>query len=317
VLAAERGRYDAGLARAWLERAAVAGERRDGRAALGHVEHADAIVARLGKPALLEAASLHLRGAALAERGDAAGAERALDAALERREKALGAVHVDVGRTLVALGNVQRSGAAPRLDAARVSFERARAIFEQELGTAHVLLGECDHNLAGVERVAGKLEAARARYERALEVEKKALGEKNPAVARTTNSIGLVLVELGDAKGALARFDEASAIFRELGLSELASSLHNAGLALASLGRFGEARARWDEALALPNVAGVRREDLVRARGENAAPIPPAIPVPPPKSRPPEEKSSPVAKPAAAPMPAKPREGSYLPAPAW
>ncbi|UJR83357.1 serine/threonine-protein kinase [Sandaracinus amylolyticus] len=224
LLAAESAGDDTLIARAWLLLVRVAGETGRTDVATERVQHADAVLARLGRPDELEATLRNASGVVLTERGELDEAERELRAALALRVRRLGAEHSEVARVRSNLGNVARL--AGRLDDALAEHRRALAIDERALSPSHPIVGRHHHNLGGVLRLTGDLDAALAEYQRALAIKEAALGE-HPEVALTENSLGLVRTERRELDAARAHYERALRIFEHERHGDRAIVLHN------------------------------------------------------------------------------------------
>ncbi|MEJ7732737.1 MAG: serine/threonine-protein kinase [Polyangiaceae bacterium] len=249
IWAAEAARADASAARGWLELLAAQAERGAWTEAEPTVRHAAAATARLGDPPALRAAVLHGAGVVATNLGRGEEAAADLEQALALRRETHGAEHVEVARTLTALGNLERTRG--RLDAALELHRRALAMDASLLGAAHPALARHHHNVAGVLRLMGKRSEAMASYQTALALELAALGEAHPSVGITRNSIGLVRMEEGDLTGARRELEAALAILEPLQHAERAAPLQNLGMVLARQGAHAEAMARLEAARAL------------------------------------------------------------------
>ncbi|MCX4242123.1 serine/threonine-protein kinase [Paraliomyxa miuraensis] len=101
---------------------------------------------------------LNSLGALYSERGDSQRSRELLREALEVKQEALGAGHVDVGISWYNLGYALVAHGA--LDEARDAFEQARAIFEATVGDAHPLYQHSKGGLCRVEQAQGNAAAA-------------------------------------------------------------------------------------------------------------------------------------------------------------
>jgi pentatricopeptide repeat protein len=102
---------------------------------------------------------------------------------LEIQQKALGAEHLDVARTLNNLAGVfQRRG---RYSTAEDSYHRVLAIQETKLGPEHVEVARTWNNLAKAYFGEGRLEEAESLYLRALALQEKTLETAHPDKAAT------------------------------------------------------------------------------------------------------------------------------------
>ena len=246
---AEAAHDDRTAARAWLELCALAGDGGTWTDAEATARHASAAVARLGDPSDLRAAVLHAAGVVHTNLRRFDEAARELDLALALRRRAFGEEHIEVARTLTALGNLAR--ARGELERALELHGRARAIDERLLGAGHPAMGRHLHNIAGALRLLGRHDEAMQSYEAALVLEREGLGEGHPAVGITRNSMGLVRLDQGDTPGARAHFEAALAILERAGHPDRAAALQNLGIALAQQGLHVDAIARFEAALAI------------------------------------------------------------------
>ncbi|MBL8607052.1 MAG: serine/threonine protein kinase, partial [Myxococcales bacterium] len=259
LVAAEGGRDDRAAAAVWLELLAVRAERGGFAEVVASEAPATAAIARLGSPADLEAALRFLLGVARTNTGELDLARRDLDASLAARERLHGERHLDVTRTLTALGNLARV----RGERARALelHERALGIDAELLGSEHPALARHHHNAGGVLRLEGRLAEARARYERALALEARGYGASSLAVGRTENSLGLVAIAERDWPAAQVRLERARVILASH--PDRALALHNLGIVAAAGGRHHDAIRLYDEALAVH--AAAHRDDAVVA----------------------------------------------------
>lgn len=258
LLAAEAGRADTTVARAWIAQVGIAGERGRYQEAARLGRHAAVWVERIGAPVRLEATLRNTVGLVHYNRGAHEAAARELERALALRSRELGPEHPEVARTLTALGNLARA----RRDhpAALDHHRRALAIDRAVLGDAHPNVGRHLHNLAGVLRLQGELDAAAEHYARALAIEDRALGAAHPQTALTHNSLGLVELERGHLDAAREHFARAAEALVAADHGEAAVALHNLGRVAArsgdpaaALGRYRDALARYQRDLGGPH----------------------------------------------------------------
>lgn len=240
--AAERGHDDAGVARAWIELAELAGERRDLAAADERARHAEAALARAGDPAPLVAALESLRGLIAYNRGRLDEAEALFTAALARDGADLAAVRSSLGSVARARG---------LLDEALAHQQAAFALDRERLGEAHPAVARDLHNIAGVLRLEGDLAGALARYREALAIERAALGDAHAATGLTRNSIGLVLMAQDQLDDAEVEIAAARDILEAAAHGERAIAHHNLGLIAQRRGDHRAALRHYDAALAI------------------------------------------------------------------
>ena len=243
--AAERGHDDAGVARAWIELAEIAGERRDLATADERARHAEAALARAGDPAPLVAALEALRGLVAYNRGRLDEAEALFTAALGRDGADLAAVRSSLGSVARARG---------LLDEALAHHRAALAIDRERLGAAHPAIARDLHNVAGVLRLEGDLAGALAHYREALAIERAALGDGHAATGLTRNSIGLVLMAQGQLDDAEVEIAAARDILEAAAHGERAIAHHNLGLIAQRRGDHRAALRHFDAALAVYRV---------------------------------------------------------------
>lgn len=212
LVAAEGAHDDREAALVWLEIIALRGDAGRFADAVAAEAPATAAIARLGSPLDLTASLRFELGVARTNLGETeyAHARRDLDAALAAREQLHGEKHLDVARTLTALGNLTRL--TNDLPGALALHQRALAIDTDVLGKDHPALGRDHHNIGGVLRMQGQLDLAQAEYERALDLEIRGLGPRAAAVGRTENSLGLTAMARGDLPAARAHFERAKDI---------------------------------------------------------------------------------------------------------
>jgi CHAT domain-containing protein len=164
-------------------------------------------------------------------------AEAQMKRAIEIQEKALGATHPDLAKSLTNLAEVYRLTA--RYALAEPLQRRALAIQEKALGKDHPHVGVTLNNLAASYVAWGRFADAEPLYRRSVDIQRKALGQGHPQVATTLNNLGLVYMRLGkhtdaerDLKAALAIREQAlSKDHPDVGqsLGNLAAAYRNAG----------------------------------------------------------------------------------------
>jgi tetratricopeptide (TPR) repeat protein/tRNA A-37 threonylcarbamoyl transferase component Bud32 len=114
---------------------------------------------------------------------------RLLEAALEKREAALGPDHLDVAESASQLGDLSRKQG--RYDAAEPLLKRALSIRERNLGPEHRMVAESLTNLAVLYENAGRFDEARPLYERAVSIREKIPGDE-AGLARTMQNLGIL-----------------------------------------------------------------------------------------------------------------------------
>ncbi len=298
VAQAVRGRADTTLARAWLTRIAIAGDRRDLTTADDFGVLAVASVERAGSPPHLTATLARLRGLIAYNRGKLDDGHALLEAARTQFIEVSGPRSVEVATTLSALGSVAR--AAGKLDDAERWHRDALAIDRELRGEQHRDVARDHHNIAGVLRLRGDLPTALETYRKALAIEIATQGEGSIAAGLTHNSIGLVLLEQRDFAAALAEFTQARELLTAADHGDRGFAEHNLGLLAQAQGNHREALPRFTAAAAIyattigAAAAATTRLPADRAVSEAAlakrpsrpvaAALPPA-PVNPPRTR--------------------------------
>ncbi len=224
----------------------------------------EAAVVRAGDGDDLRSEPLSSIGRVYLTKGDYVRAEQALvqaDALL-----ASGHDELTVASNLNALGGLYLFTA--RFREAQTTFERVRAIYEQELSPRHPYVAGLLINLAASLQRQGKLEEAQRLDERAAALFEPVVGE-GVDLAMALNNLGEVLLDEGAFDQALPRFQRAVAIkerARGLGDGLVASSLTGLGVTLAWLGRFDEAAPAIQRSLAiLEKTAGPTHPDFAAA----------------------------------------------------
>ncbi len=232
LVAAEVSHDDREAALVWLELLALRGEAGHFAEATSAEAPATAAIARIGSPPDLDA-SLHFElGVARTNLGPAEyeNAARDLNASFLGRERLFGEKHLDVARTLTALGNLGR--VKGDLEGALAIHQHALAIDTELLGPEHPGLARDHHNIGGILRMQGKLDEAQAEYERALVLAVRGTGPRSLAVGRTENSLGLVAMAKDDLPSARAHFERAK---------DILAGHPDQGLALSNLELLGAA----------------------------------------------------------------------------
>ena len=229
--------------------------------------------------------SLYQLGLLRLNRGDYAGAERDLRAALAARrgghastknylalallrqgknEEAetlfreavtalrAGTAHLELAEAQTGLGFVRFArGAYP--EAERL-FREALAIRRRDLGNEHRLVAETLNNLASVLSRTGRDAESEPMQQEAIAIFRKVYGDQHPKLATALNNLGLVQMARGQEAKAEALLRESLAIRRaRLGADhpDLAQTLGNLGLLLQQKKSYAEAEALSGEALAI------------------------------------------------------------------
>jgi tetratricopeptide (TPR) repeat protein len=191
-----------------------------------------------------------LRGLALLDAGDRAGARDALTRALERCEATLGADDVAAGALHNLLGIVGKF--LGTFDDAAEHYARSLEIHERA-GGAPAVIATLHHNLGGLAHSRGDLETAERETRRALDLHVEALGATHPGAASDRGQLGAILSELG-------RHEEAERELRQTARDftaaygpehlEVAIASTALGAALHRAGRLDEAQVAYREGLA-------------------------------------------------------------------
>ncbi|MBK9752087.1 MAG: serine/threonine protein kinase [Nannocystis sp.] len=210
---------------------------------LAWLRHARAIVERVGltgqpRVALLAAESALLRAKGELERaGELAAQTLAMLAQLH------GGDDVRVARAELNVGtNFFDRGDYPRADQ---HYQRALALFEQNLGLVHPDLAPPLNNLATVAEKLGRSADAERAHARSIAIREASFGERHPGVGISLTNLGELYARTGDPVRAEASFRRAAEIFEAvLGPDHpnLASALGGLGHALVAQGRLAEAR---------------------------------------------------------------------------
>ncbi|WNG52133.1 serine/threonine protein kinase [Archangium minus] len=246
VLAAEAGRDDVTVARAWTKLVFVVGSRLSRfDDALALEAHARAAIVRLGNAELERARLLASRSGVLRFKGDYQASLKDAQEALAIQRRLLPEDHPDLAQTLNDAASTCTS--LSLYDEAREYHERALAIREKAFGSRHPKVAISLFNLGLVFQITEKSEEAEARYRRSLEImEQASLGE-HPLVARLLMAIGRLEIRRGEEERAFQVHERALA---------LAEKLHgpehpDVAMALLPLGPLLANRGRLDEALAV------------------------------------------------------------------
>jgi tetratricopeptide (TPR) repeat protein len=166
-----------------------------------------ALIEPAATAALLERVGSHLH-----ERGDLAGAGKALDGDLEIREHMPWPDRVAAARTLSQLGLVRL--AQEDLPRARDLLERARDAYAGELGGDHPATATAIDNLACVLLAQRDLTGAGSLWQRALAIRERVQGAGDPAAAVTLNNLACQRRAAGELAEAEALYGRALAVFQ-------------------------------------------------------------------------------------------------------
>jgi len=222
----------------------------DFAAAQGWARQGEAVLARLGTPALEEIA-LARSLAAIAQ------TEWRLDEARTQYERALARLP-EIDDELLAGGIEYNYGAflliVGRPELAIDAFERSVARSESVYGPEHPIVGNDLMNVAVARSDLGQHEPALADARRALAILTAASGRLDLRVSRAHGILGFVANAAGDHETALAAYREAYEIHRNLmGDDHEVTATYEAriGEELAAAGRFDEARRRVEHAIAI------------------------------------------------------------------
>ena len=137
---------------------------------------------------------------------------------------------------------------------AKLFYERALAIFEELLGTAHPFTTTILNNLGSLLHAMGNLDKARSHLERALSAKEKLLGSEHPETGAAIANLGSLIQDMGKLDEAKPYFERAVGIFKkapEPNHSNLAIGLTNLGGLLHKMGELASARAYYEEALTI------------------------------------------------------------------
>ena len=188
----------------------------------------------------------------LQERAQYVEAEPLHKRALAIYEKALGAGHPYIARSLNNLAALYDSQG--RYEEAEPLLKRSLAIYEKALGAGHPFTATSLNNLAALYDSQGRCEEAESLLKRALAIREKAFGAKHPDTARSLNNLAALYYSQGRYEEAKPLLKRALAI-REKALGaehpDTASSLNNLAALYDSQGRYEEAESLYKRALAI------------------------------------------------------------------
>ena len=172
---------------------------------------------------------------------------------------------------LVAEGELYR--VAGRLDEARVAFERAVDVLDDDESDETALLGA--HRILGLALMAlGEVDEAEAHFTDVLELSRKLFGENHPDVGRAHQNLGATLYAGGKLSKALPHLERALAIFEQVHGSKhprVAAMLGNLGALRDDLGWHDEARELFERALEIMEASeGTGSTERIGLRGNLA-----------------------------------------------
>ncbi len=213
------------------------------------VKPANAAVLRAGDDDVLRARLLHKMAWGAAQRGQVDDARSYAERSYALSLAALGPSHSDVGRALIALGNIVSMQG--RRHEAIGYYERALEVQTKVLGPEHPSLASTSlRNLAMELGGIGRYEEGKGYAKRALAIQTATLGADHPDTAATVVVLGSLLLENGELDKARDVVEQSLATLRRV-LGEdgpdLIYPLANLGEVAFQEGRFDEAR-KWLEA---------------------------------------------------------------------
>lgn len=179
-------------------------------------------------------------------------AEVAYRNALHRRERQLGANHVDVADSLNNLAILYED--MGRYGEAEPIYERAIAIRERQLGAEHPDVATSLNNLALLYDAMGRYGEAELLYERSLAIREQLLGADHIEVAISLNNLALLYQDMGRYGEAEPLYERSLAIREQVlgsGHPAMSTGLNNLAGLYTSMGRYGEAEPLYKRALAI------------------------------------------------------------------
>ncbi len=188
---------------------------------------------------IIRSRALYTRARADYRCGDYAASEVLLREALELQEAALGADHVEVARTLHAIG--QSLNRQKRYPQALATYNRALRIEQATHGSGHADIAVTLHEIGQVMTHLSRYQEATRAFQQALEIKEATLGPHHPSTASTLHAIGQARTRQGKYKEALDAFQRDLRITRgQLGKDHpsLGPSLHSIGQTYTLMGRF-------------------------------------------------------------------------------
>ncbi|MEM9558056.1 MAG: serine/threonine-protein kinase [Acidobacteriota bacterium] len=245
------GRHDRVAAEAYVRLVRVAGyQRGDVEAGASFAALARGLIERLGRPDALAAALADHEATLALRRGDLAAARANGELAVALKQRAFGAEHPAVARSLLRLGTITEQAGEPA--AARGLFTRALELQRRHLGDAHPDVAMNLDRLGVVELALGEVDTALDHHRRALEVLRAGLGD-HPHTAAALSHLGNALAASGDLAAAAESHRESLEVSeRALGPEHphVALARSNLATSLADAGRGDEALALYEAALA-------------------------------------------------------------------
>jgi len=252
VLAAEAGRDDAVLGRAWTTLVWIAEAQDHYELSHESANHAFAVIERLGGNDKLLARLFNALGNLFQKESKYEEALVHFRKALALKEKLVGPEDQDIAVSLTNIGIVLQY--LDQVDQAVDHFQRALAIREKALGPTHPEVADSLQNLARMLDRRGKHAEARPLLERALTIQETALGPLHRRVAATLDALGTNDRYLGKYDRALAAHQRALTIREKTlgpGHSSVAVALNDIGALFSLQGRHVQALDYYRRALAI------------------------------------------------------------------
>jgi tetratricopeptide (TPR) repeat protein len=245
ILAAEAGRHDAILARAWTMLVNIAVWQDKYQSAHDWANHAFAAIERAGGSDMFRAQLFNALGRLFTKEGQYEQAVAHYRRALVLFEKLLGAEHEDTAIPLDSMAEALFN--LGKRDEALDHVRRALVIREKALGPTHPAVSWSLNKLGILLLRQGKYEEARQMQERALAIKKKALGASHPEVAASLNNLGTIYEHLGQYDEALAHLQQSLAINEKA----FGATHSYVGFTLADIGSCFSLKGKHDQALKL------------------------------------------------------------------
>ncbi len=212
--------------------------------------------------------ALYTRARADYRLGSHDAAELGLRSCLELQEAILGPDHIEVARTLHAIG--QALNRLQRYAQALATYNRALAIEQANLEPGHADIAVTLHAIGQVMTHLNRHQEATKAFEQALAIKEEKLGPEHPSVASTLHAMGQGLTRQGKYKEALESFQRDLRITRkQLGRDHpsLGPSLHSIGQTYTLMGRHEYALACFArEIKILERALGKGHPDTAQAR---------------------------------------------------
>lgn len=205
---------------------------------------------------------------ALSKRGDAAGAVRVYELAVQAVTREYGPDTMELAQVLSNLGHAYRAYGDYRQ--AALAHQRSLAIREIKQGSDNVEVGQTLNSLAAVLRLLRDFKGAEQHYERALKIFERLEGPESEWVATVSDNLGMVYKDLGDFTRAEQSHLRALTLFKKLHGPEnldVATALSNLGLVYADTGEDARAEDMFKQALA------IRRKVLGEGHSDTAIAI--------------------------------------------